>query len=299
MNFKVEIEKLKKEKNAVILAHYYQIPEVQEVADYVGDSLALSKIAAQTDADIIVFCGVHFMAETAKILSPNKKVLLPAIEAGCPMANMVTAAKLKLYKEKHPDVKVVCYVNTTAQTKALSDVCVTSSNAEKIIQHYKGQKLLYIPDKNLGTYLNNKYNLDMEVWPGFCCIHNDVTISEVNDIKQKHPEAEFIAHPECQLEIVQMADFVGSTKQLLEYTINSNRKKFIVGTEEGILYQMKKASPDKEFILLTDNLRCFDMKLTSLEDVYNSLNYEQHEINVEDEIRENAYIALEQMLKLS
>jgi quinolinate synthase len=294
-----EINRLKKEKNAVILAHYYQEGSIQDIADFTGDSLYLSQVASKTDADIIVFAGVHFMAETAKILSPNKKVLLPVAEAGCPMAEMVTELRLKTYKEKYPERVIVCYVNSTAKVKALSDICVTSSNAETIIKHYKDEKLLYVPDKNLGIYMREKYNLDMEVWPGFCCIHNDLTPKQVNDMKAKYPNAQFIVHPEAKLEVVKMADHIGSTKGLLNYTIESSHNEFIVGTEDGIIHTMKKHSPDKIFHILTPDLRCYDMKLTTLEDVYLALKEEQFEIIVPEEIREKAFIALDKMLKLS
>ncbi|MDF2698756.1 MAG: nadA [Haloplasmataceae bacterium] len=297
INFVQEINRLKKEKNAIILAHYYQRPEVQDVADYLGDSLALSRVAAKTDADIIVFCGVHFMAETAKILSPNKKVLLPVKEAGCPMAEMVTDTLLQKYKDEHPDVKVICYVNSTAKVKALSDVCVTSSNAEKVVSQYIGQKLLYIPDKNLGIYLREKFNLDMEVWKGFCCIHNDVTKDQVIKEKELHPLAQFIVHPECQLEIVKMADFVGSTKGLLDYVTKSDCQEFIVGTEKGIIHQMEIKCPNKKFYLLTQNLSCFDMKLTNLEDVYTALKNEENVIEVEESIRLKALKSLNKMFE--
>ena len=294
-----EIKRLKKEKNAVLLAHYYQEGDIQDVADFTGDSLYLSQVASETKADIIVFAGVHFMAETAKILSPDKKVLLPVAEAGCPMAEMVTEVRLKAYKEKNPDRVIVCYVNSTAKVKALSDICVTSSNAEKIIKHYKGQKLMYVPDKNLGTYLKDKFDLDMEVWPGFCCIHNDLTPKQVDEARLKYPNAEFIVHPEAKLEVVKMADFVGSTKGLLNYTINSDKQEFIVGTEEGIIHTMYKNSPNKKFHILTTNLRCYDMKLTRLEDVYLALKDEQFEIEVPKETREKAFEAVNKMLQLS
>ena len=294
-----EINKLKKEKNAVILAHYYQEGSIQDIADYTGDSLYLSQVASETDADIIVFAGVKFMAETAKILSPNKKVLLPVAEAGCPMADMVTEVKLLAYKEKHPDRKVVCYVNSTAKVKALSDICVTSSNAEKIIQHYKDEKLLYVPDKNLGIYMREKYNLDMEVWPGFCCIHNDLTVEQVNDMRKQYPRAEFIVHPEAKLDVVKMADFIGSTKGLLTYVINSDHDEFIIGTEDGIIHTMEKACPNKKFHILTPDLRCYDMKMTTLEDVYLALKEEQYEIDVDEDTRLKAFKALDKMLKLS
>ncbi len=294
-----EINRLKKEKNAVILAHYYQEGSIQDIADFTGDSLYLSQVASKTDADIIIFAGVHFMAETAKILSPNKKVLLPVKEAGCPMAEMATELRLKTYKEKHPDRIIVCYVNSTAKVKALSDICVTSSNAETIIKHYKDEKLLYVPDKNLGTYMREKYNLDMEVWPGFCCIHNDLTPKQVSDMKAKYPNAQFIVHPEAKLEVVKMAEHIGSTKGLLNYTIESSHNEFIVGTEDGIIHTMKKHSPNKIFHILTPSLRCYDMKLTTLEDVYLALKEEQFEIIVPKEISEKAFIALDKMLKLS
>lgn len=294
-----EINRLKKEKNAVILAHYYQDGDIQDVADYTGDSLYLSQVASETDKDVIVFAGVHFMAETAKILSPMKKVLLPVKEAGCPMADMVTYAKLKKYKRENPERVIVCYVNSTAKVKALSDVCVTSSNAEKVIKHYQDKPLMYVPDKNLGTYLKDKYDLDMEVWPGFCCIHNNLNLKIVNEMKSLHKNASFIVHPEAPLDVVKAADFAGSTKGLLNHVINSDLNEFIVGTEEGILHQMKKACPNKIFHILTPDLRCYDMKLTTLEDVYLALKEDQFEVNVEEDIRTKAFIALDTMMKLS
>ncbi len=294
-----EIKRLKEEKNAVLLAHYYQDGDIQDVADYTGDSLYLSQIAAETDADIIVFAGVHFMAETAKILSPQKKVLLPVLEAGCPMADMVTEMRLEGYRKNHPERVVVAYVNSSAKIKALSDVCVTSSNAEKIVSAYKGQKLLYLPDKNLGMYMRDKYDLDMEVWPGFCCVHNDLTPEHVYHMREKHPNAQFIVHPEAKPEVVRLADYIGSTKGLLNYTIESDYKEFIVGTEDGILHTMRKHSPDKKFYILSPDLRCYDMKLTQLEDVYTTIRDEKNEIEVPEEIRAKAFKALDKMLKLS
>lgn len=294
-----EIKRLKQAKNAVILAHYYQKPEVQDIADYLGDSLALSRIAANTKADIIVFCGVHFMAETAKILSPNKLVLLPVKKAGCSMANMIDDKSLEEYKLNHPEVKIICYVNSTAKVKALSDVCVTSGNAEKVISQFKNHKLLYVPDKNLGAYLREKYQLDMELWPGYCGIHNDINVAEVEKVKTKYPHSELIVHPECKLDIIKMADYVGSTKSLLNYVNVSDSKEFIVGTEKGIIHQMKLANPNKSFYLLSDKLSCHDMKLTSLTDVYHALLNEQYEINVEANIQVNALKALEVMFELT
>lgn len=294
-----EINQLKKEKNAVILAHYYQDGDVQDIADFTGDSLYLSQVAAKTDADIIIFAGVHFMAETAKILSPSKKVLLPVKEAGCPMADMVTKAKLIQYKRENPDRTIVCYVNSTAEVKALSDVCVTSSNAEKVIAHYKDKKLMYVPDKNLGQYVKRKFNLDMEVWQGFCCIHNSLTVKQVNEKRIEFPNAEFIVHPEAPLDVVDAASYVGSTKGLLEYVKNSDHDEFIIGTEKGIIHQMELACPNKKFHILTLDLSCYDMKMTQLEDVYLAIKEEQFEITVEESIRKDAFKALDTMLKLS
>lgn len=294
-----ELKQLKKEKNAVILAHYYQTGDVQDVADYTGDSLALSQVAADTDADIIVFAGVHFMAETAKILSPDKKVLLPVLEAGCPMAEMVTPIRLQKYKDEHPDRTIVCYVNSTAKVKALSDICVTSSSAVKILKHYKNDKLLYVPDKNLGAYVKEKLDLDMDLWPGFCCIHNDLTVEQVKESRKAHPNALFIVHPETKLDVINEADFVGSTKGLLNYVIESDHEEFIIGTEKGILHTMQQQCPDKTFHILTPELSCFDMKLTTLEDIYLALKEEQFEITVDEDILVNAKQALDKMLELS
>ncbi len=296
---KKEIIRLKKEKNAVILGHYYQIPEIQELSDYTGDSLKLARVAAETDAEVIVFCGVHFMAETAKILSPNKKVLLPAKDAGCPMADMITAVKLSQYKEKNPNTKVITYVNSNADVKALSDVCVTSSNAEKIIKHYaeQGYELLYCPDQNLGNYMMEKHDINMEVWPGYCCVHDFLRPQMVIDMKNKYPNAKFIAHPEARLEVLKLADYVGSTSQLLEYTSKDSCDEFIIGTEEGILYQMQLNNPDKKFHILTSKLKCYDMKLTTVEDLYNCLKDNLNEVDVDIEIRKNAKKALDKMLE--
>ncbi|MBU0997814.1 MAG: quinolinate synthase NadA [Firmicutes bacterium] len=294
-----EILKLKKEKNAVILAHYYQDKEVQDIADYVGDSLALSKIAATTDADLIVFCGVNFMAETAKILSPEKKVILPVKEALCPMAMMITKKKLKRYKEANPDRVVICYVNSYADVKALSDVCVTSSNAEKIIMSYKDRKMLYIPDKNLGTYLADKYNLDIDVWPGFCCIHNNLTVDDVLALKEQHPSALLLIHPESPLAVLKMADYVGSTKGILDYATASEHEEFIIGTEDGILHPLQKNNPNKKFYILSSGLRCYDMKLTKIEDVLYALQNETYEITVDPKTLEGAKKALDKMMEMS
>ncbi|MGL4948922.1 MAG: quinolinate synthase NadA [Anaeroplasmataceae bacterium] len=296
-----EINILKKEKNIVILAHYYQVDEVQDIADFVGDSLALSRIASTTDADIIVFCGVHFMAETAKILSPNKKVLFPVMEAGCSMANMIDEIKLADYKSKNPNAIIISYVNSTAKVKALSDVCVTSSNAIKIIKHYskENRPMLYCPDQNLGIYTMHKENLKFDVWNGFCCIHHNIKPIIVTEKKAQFPNALFIAHPECKLDVLQMADYVGSTKQLIDFVRSSDANEFIIGTEMGVIHEMKKQCPNKKFHILTESLKCYDMKLTKLEDVYNCIKNETNEIVLEEQIITKAKKALDNMLKLS
>lgn len=295
-----EIKKLKREKNAVILAHNYQIPEVQDIADIVGDSLKLSQEATKTDADIIVFCGVHFMAESAKILSPHKKVLLPVYHAGCPMADMVDPESLKLFKNEYPDIPIVCYVNSSAQVKAESDVCCTSSNALKIVKSMKEDKILFVPDQNLGGYIKNQV-LDKEIilWEGFCVTHHSVKSVEIDVAKKKHLDALLLVHPECNQEVVQRADFVGSTSQIIEYAKQSKNKEFIIGTEMGILHQLRKDNPDKEFYILSPRLTCYDMKKTSLENIYKALAFEEHEIKIDEEIRQKALSSLEKMLKLS
>lgn len=295
-----EIKKLKREKNAVILAHNYQIPEIQDVADIVGDSLKLSEEAAKTDADIIVFCGVHFMAESAKILSPNKKVLLPAIDAGCPMADMITADKLKAYKEENPGTTVVCYVNSSAEVKAECDVCCTSSNAMKIVESLDSDKILFAPDKNLGSYINSKLkDKQMELWNGFCITHERVREEEIQLIKNKKQGVQVAVHPECNPLVVQHADFVGSTSQILEYVRNSDDKEFIIGTEMGILHTLRKENLYKKFTLLSPSLICYNMKKTSLEDVLYVLKTEENEITVDEEIRKKAFNSLNRMLELT
>lgn len=295
-----EIEKLKKEKNAIILAHNYQIPDVQEIADYVGDSLGLSKKAADTDANIIVFCGVHFMAESAKILSPNKKVLLPVLDAGCPMADMIDADMLRTFKEDYPDIPVVCYVNSSAEVKSESDICCTSSNALKVVKSLKENKVLFVPDQNLGNYISKMLpEKDIIPWEGFCITHHRVRHNEVDMVRKRRGEIKILVHPECNPAVVEKADFVGSTSQIIEYVKSHDDKKFIIGTEMGILHSLRKQNPDKEFHLLSPSLVCYNMKKTSLKEVYNSLKYEKNEINVDNEIMDKAYKSLKKMLSLS
>lgn len=296
-----DIRRWKKEKNAIILAHYYQCGDIQDIADYVGDSLALAQKAAKTDASIIVFCGVHFMAETAKLLSPEKKVLLPVMEAGCVMASMMDEASIKKYREENPDTTILMYVNSTAACKQYADVCVTSSNALKIIDFYskQGKKMLYGPDKNLGIYAMKNSNVKLDLWHGFCGIHNGLKVSDVDKAFELHPNAEFVAHPECNLDVLKKASYVGSTKQLIEYVTKSDSKEFIIGTEEGVIHEMKKRNPNKEFYLLSNRLRCFDMKLTKLEDLYNCLRDETNEIIIDEEVASKAVLCVNRMLELS
>ncbi len=294
-----EIKALKEAKNAVILAHYYQNKDVQDIADYVGDSLELSRIAASTTAKMIIFCGVNFMAETAKILSPDKKVILPVEDAGCPMAMMIDKKKLLTYKENNPDRIVICYVNSYADVKAISDVCVTSSNAEKIIRQFKDKKMLYIPDKNLGLYLKDKYGFDIEVWPGFCAIHNRLKVEDVILAKQEHPEASVLIHPEAPLDVLRLADYVGSTKGIIDFATKSDNQEFIIGTEKGILHPLQKANPNKKFFILSEKLTCRNMKLTSLKDVYNALLTETFEITLDETLIKQAKRALDLMLEMS
>ncbi len=296
---KEDILKLKKEKNAIILAHFYQKPEIQDIADFVGDSLALSKIAQNTNNDIIVFCGVYFMAETAKILSPQKKVLLPKLNSLCRMAAMITAEELEEYKKEHPERFIVTYVNTRAEIKALSDVIVTSSNAKKIVEHYKDKKIMYVPDKNLGTYLRYITDYDIDVWPGYCYIHDLLTINDIKKMKKTYPNAKLLIHPEAPLEVLKQSDFVGSTKQILDFATASKEKEFIIGTDEGIIHTLRKHNPDKKFYLLSEGLSCINMKRIDLQDVYDALKYEQHEITIDEEIIKKASVALDKMMELS
>lgn len=300
MNLVENIMKLKAERNAVILAHYYQPAEVQDIADYIGDSLALSIAAQNTDADVIVFCGVHFMAETAKIISPEKTVLLPELEAGCPMADMIISRDVKAYKQANPNAKVMCYVNSTADVKAVSDICVTSTNAMKIAKNFVGQQMLYVPDQNLGEYLNKQVEgLELDLWPGHCCIHNNIKPAQVELMRAKYPNAELIVHPECNPRVVELADYVGSTQGLLNYVKASDHDQFIVGTEEGILHQMKLQTEGKQFHLLTERLLCKNMKKINLEKVHNVLSTMSNQIEIEEEILKSAKGAVDRMLELS
>ncbi len=305
MDFFEEIQRLKKEKNAVVLAHYYQEPDIQDVADYIGDSLGLAQAAAKTTADMIVFAGVHFMAETAKILNPGKKVVLPDLKAGCSLADSAPAPLFKKFKEEHPDHVVISYINCTAEIKALSDIICTSSNAEKIIESLpEGQPIIFAPDKNLGGYLNKKTGRNMLLWNGACMVHEIFSLEKITRLKVRHPEAKVIAHPECEEAVLKVADFIGSTTQLLKYSQTDSSQAYIVVTESGILHQMQKESPLKTFIPAPpdNNCACNDcpyMKLNTLEKVYLCMEYELPEIIMEENLREAARKPMERMLDIS
>jgi len=294
-----EIQRLKKEKNAVILAHNYQIPEVQDIADIVGDSLKLSQEAARTEADRIVFCGVHFMAESAKILSPTKKVLLPAIDAGCPMADMITAEDLRALKAKYPGVPVVCYVNSSAEVKAECDITCTSSNATQVVESLKTDRVIFAPDRNLGQYVQSQLpQTEFINWDGFCITHERLREEEILAVKVAKPGVKILVHPECNPIVVGHADFVGSTSAIIAYARESEDQSFIIGTEMGILHTLRKENPDKTFYLLSPSLVCYNMKKTTLEDVYLALRDDQYEITVEESIRLKAYAALKRMIEI-
>ena len=300
-----EIEKLKKEKNAIILAHYYQEPDIQDVADYIGDSLGLAQKAEKTDAAIIVFAGVHFMAETAKILNPSKKVLLPDLNAGCSLSDSAPPPLFKLFKEKHPDHKVITYINCSAGIKALSDIICTSSNAQKIVESLpEHQPIIFAPDKNLGAYINKQTGRKMVLWNGACMVHEIFSLEKITKLKIRHPQAKVIAHPECEEAVLNVADYIGSTTGLLKFTKTDAATSFIVATETGILHQMQKTSPDKTFIPAPPNNSCAcndcpHMKLNTLEKLYLCLKYEKPEILMDEELRLAAKKPIDEMLRIS
>ncbi len=299
------IEKLKKEKNAIILAHYYQEPDIQDVADYIGDSLGLAQQAEKTEADIIVFAGVHFMAETAKILNPSKKVLLPDLKAGCSLSDSAPPPLFKLFKDKHPGHKIITYINCSAGIKALSDIICTSSNAQKIVESLPVcQPIIFAPDKNLGAYINKQTGRNMVLWNGACMVHEIFSLEKITKLKIRHPQAKVIAHPECEAAVLNIADFIGSTTGLLNFTKKDPATAFIVATETGILHQMQKASPDKTFIPAPPNNSCAcndcpHMKLNTLEKLYLCLKYEMPEILMEEDLRLAAKKPIDEMLKIS
>ena len=301
----LEIEKLKKEKNAIILAHYYQEPDIQDVADFIGDSLGLAQKAQSTTADMIVFAGVHFMAETAKILNPSKKVVLPDLKAGCSLSDSAPPALFKAFRDKYPDHIVITYINCSAGMKALSDIICTSSNAQKIIESLPAnQKIIFAPDKNLGAYINKKTGRNMVLWNGACLVHEIFSMEKITKLKLHHPQAKVIAHPECEEPVLQMADYIGSTSGLLKYVQNSNDKIFIVATEAGIIYQMQKKCPGKTFIPAPpeNTCACNDcpyMKLNTLEKLYLCIKYEKPEILMDEKLRQAAKKPIDRMLEIS
>ena len=310
LNLKDEIRRMAKEKNAVILAHYYTQAEIQEVADFIGDSLALAQQAAKTDADIIVMCGVHFMAETDKILCPEKLVLVPDLNAGCSLADSCKAADLKKFKEEHPVYKVVSYVNTTADVKALTDIVVTSGNAKKIIDTFpKDEKLIFGPDYNLGSYINSVTGRNMLLWNGGCHVHERFSVDEIVKLKHEHPDAIILAHPECKAPVLAIADVVGSTAVILKHVIESDKKEFIIATEPGILFEMQQKAKDKIFYPVPPEVseggagcscnECEYMKMNTLEKVYNCLKYEWPSVDVDKETAKEAVKPINRMLELS
>ncbi|MGK9475730.1 quinolinate synthase NadA [Melioribacter sp. OK-6-Me] len=304
-----EIHKLKKEKNAVILAHNYQIPEIQDIADFVGDSLGLSQQAAKTNADIIVFCGVHFMAETASIISPNKKVLIPDLEAGCSLASTIDAEQLRAWKKEHPDSVVVSYVNTTAEVKAESDYCVTSSNAVKVVESIpKEKKILFLPDRFLGMYVSTVTGRKMEIWNGACHVHEKIGDLNFDDARARHPNAEFLIHPECgcstscmlksQLYFDCKNIHIFSTEGMINYVKESDADEFVIATEVGILHRLKKIKPQSNYFPISDESVCEYMKMITLEKLYESLLQEKYEVKVPEEIARKARIPIDRMLSI-
>lgn len=294
-----KIEKLKKEKNAVIVAHNYQPDAVQEIADYVGDSFGLSKKAAELDEEVIVFCGVKFMAESAKTVAPDKTVLIPEINAGCPMADMADLESLRDFKAEHPDAAVVSYVNSSAAVKSESDICCTSSNAVRVVESLEEQKVIFLPDKNLANYVSKNTDKEIIFWEGFCPTHNRVSSDDIANIKEKYPDAPLLVHPECRPEIVEKADFIGSTAGILQYASESEADKLIIGTEKGLFYRLKADNPEKEFYLLSPKLICRNMKKTNLQKIADSLENMETVIELDEELRLKAEAALNKMLMIS
>lgn len=291
-----KINKLKREKNAVILAHNYQIMEVQSIADHTGDSLQLARLAAELDYDVIVFCGVKFMAETAKLLNPESKVLLPVVDAGCPMADMITGEQLKNFKTKHENPWVICYVNSSVDVKAESDICCTSGNAIKIVENAPEDKtLLFVPDRNLGSYSAKVTGREIELWQGYCNVHERITKEDVLKAREKYPDYSLTVHPECRPEVVALADDVASTKGMIDYV--SNNDKVIIGTETGLLYQLKSRFPEKKLVPLCEDAICYNMKKTKLSDVLQCLETEEHEINIPNEIAVRALGSVQRMIE--
>ncbi|MEW9673766.1 quinolinate synthase NadA [Ammoniphilus sp. 3BR4] len=294
---KEKILLLKKERNAIILAHYYQRPEIQEIADFLGDSFGLAQKAKETEADVILFCGVHFMGESAKILNPNKIVLIPDERAGCPMADMVNVDGLRKLKVQHPNAKVVSYINTSADIKAETYVCCTSSNARKVIEGVDAEEIIWVPDKNLGHWVSQFTNKKMIIWEGYCNTHDQLLIEDIIRMKQEYPHAQFVVHPESRPEVVALGDYVGSTTGILRYCRESSHNEFIVGTEDGVHYMLKKESPDKKFHFASKYLVCPNMKVNNLKKLATALETMSPQIYVPPDVAEAARLSLERMLK--
>lgn len=295
-----KINILKKEKNAVILAHCYQNVEIDEVADYVGDSLYLSQQAAKTDADMIIFAGVYFMAQTAKMLSPDKKVLLPRMESGCLMADMINLQQLRDFKAKYPNVPAVCYINSTAEVKSECDMCVTSSNALRVVESMGAEKILFLPDTYLGKWVESQLKgVEVITFPGFCPTHLRIKPEDIIAAREKYPNAKILAHPECHQSVTALADYVGSTTGIMNYAMRSDATTFVIATEKGVVDRLKRDCPQKEFILIKDNIICPNMKWHTLTDIYNALINEQHEITVDETIASKAVKCIDRMLEVS
>ena len=301
MNNLVErIKNLKKDKKAIILAHSYQNIEIDEVADFVGDSLYLSRKAKDTDAEIIVFAGVYFMAQTAKIISPDKKVLLPNINAGCMMADMINLRQMVDFKNKYPNLPIVCYINSTAEVKAQCDICCTSSNAVEIVKSLNSSKVLFIPDKNLGKYVESQLSgVEIITYDGCCPVHDNITINNINEARIKYPKAKILIHPECNPKVSKLGDYIGSTSGIINYVKNSSDNQFVIVTEKGVVDRLKRDYPQKEFIQISDNMLCDSMKLTTLEEILYSLENEVNEITLDENIRIRSASCIERMLKVS
>ena len=291
-----EILRLKRQHNAVILAHNYQLPEIQDIADFLGDSLGLSRQAAKTDADVIVFCGVHFMAETAAILSPDKTVLLPVLEAGCPMAQMITAEQLRQKKREHPEAAVVCYVNTSAEVKAESDYCCTSANAVQVVEGVAADEILFVPDMSLGAWVAGQTDKKVILWPGFCATHHRIFAEDIGRVRGEHPEAEVAVHPECTPDVIALADHVLSTGGMLKRASESAAREFVIGTENGIIYRLQRENPGKAFYHVNERSVCPNMKRTHLEDVLWALQDMRYRITVPEDIRVRALRAIDRMV---
>lgn len=294
-----KINDLKKEKKAIVLAHTYQNVEIDEVADYSGDSLYLSRMAAKTDADIIVFAGVYFMAETAKILSPQKTVLLPNLSAGCAMADKINLEQLRTFKSQYPGVPVVCYVNSTAAVKSEADICCTSANAVEVVKSLNAKEVLFVPDQHLGSYVESQLT-DVKVitYPGFCPIHHDITVEDILEKKSVYPAAKVYVHPECRKNVTQLADFVGSTTAIIKNIKNSSDSEFIIVTEKGVVERLERDCPDKKFILINQKAICDSMKLLHLEDILHALEYNKYEITIDEQIAKKALSSIDNMIKI-